>query len=73
MEVQRMSKCDRLETCGFFKKYQDSHAGACETLIETFCMNLEKSEECARKKIFNETGSPPDDDLMPTGLTVDEL
>jgi len=68
-----MSKCDKLETCGFFKKYQDSHARACKSLIETFCLNEEKSETCARKKIFKETGAPPDDDMMPTGQTVDDV
>jgi hypothetical protein len=68
-----MAKCDRLETCGFFKKYQNSHARACDTLIETFCMDEKKSEACARKKIFQETGAPPDDDMMPTGLAVDDV
>lgn len=68
-----MSKCERLETCGFFKKYQESHAGACKTLIETFCLNKEKSVACERKKIFQETGIPPDDDMMPSGLTVDDV
>ena len=68
-----MSECDRLKDCGFFKKYQDSYAGACKTLIETYCMDEEKSEECARKKVFKETGSPPDDDMMPTGEFVDDV
>jgi hypothetical protein len=68
-----MAECERLETCGFFRKYQKSHAGACRTLIETYCLKKESSERCVRKKLFQETGSSPDDDVMPTGQTVDDV
>ncbi len=66
-----MDMCERFEDCGFFKKYQDSYNATCKALIEQYCKNREKSETCVRKKIFSETGSPPEDDLMPNGDFVD--
>lgn len=66
-----MDMCEKFEDCGFLKKYRDSYKKTCATLIEEYCNNREKSETCARKKIFKETGTPPEDDLMPNGDFVD--
>ncbi len=68
-----MAVCERLENCGFFKKYKDSYKGICTALIAEYCNYTETSKLCERKKIFNETGVSPDDDMMPNGKMVDEV
>lgn len=68
-----MAVCERLKECGFFKKYKNSYESTCAALIEEYCNNIEKSNSCERKRIFNETGASPDDDMMPNGKMVDEL
>ena len=68
-----MEACDRLGGCGFFKKYQSRHVMACEKLIEEYCNNAEKSQSCARKKIFEQTGKPPGDDVLPNGMDVNDI
>lgn len=66
-----MDVCERLDDCGFFKKYRDTYKKTCASLIEEYCKNKEKSKACGRKKIFNETGSTPEDDLLPNGELAD--
>jgi hypothetical protein len=68
-----MEQCDRLEGCGFFKKYRDRHVVACAQLIEEYCNDSEKSKSCARKKIFEKTGAPPPDDILPNGADVNDI
>jgi hypothetical protein len=66
-----MELCERLDNCGFFKKYKDTYKNTCAALIEEYCKNREKSKACVRKKIFDETGSPPEDDMLPNGEFAD--
>lgn len=58
--------CELLETCGFFRKYQDSLDLACRGFIKSYCKGP-KMDECARKKYRQEHGGPPEDDMMPSG------
>ncbi len=59
-------KCELLETCGFFKKYQESWSVACKNLISRYCLGP-KMAECKRKEYRLNHGVPPDPDMMPTG------
>lgn len=68
-----MAVCERLKECGFFKKYQDTYVSACAALIQEYCNDIARSNSCERKRIFNETGEPPDVNMMPNGKIVDEL
>jgi hypothetical protein len=64
-----MSNCELLETCGFFQKYQDTLDLACRGFLKTYCQG-EKMDECARKKYRMKHGTPPADDMLPTGQTM---
>jgi hypothetical protein len=59
-------KCELLETCGFFKKYQESWSVACKNLISKYCMGPNMAE-CRRKEYRSKHGVSPDPDMMPTG------
>lgn len=56
--------CELLEKCSYFQKYNKI---VNEMYIMTFCSDKEKSKECYRKKIRNETGTPPPANVTPTG------
>jgi len=58
--------CELLETCGFFKKYEDSLDLACRGFIKAYC-NGDKMDLCSRKLYRAEHGKPPHDDMMPSG------
>ncbi len=62
-------ECELLETCGFFKKYEDSLDLACRGFIKSYCKG-EKMDECARKIYRREHGQPPHDDMMPSGQEI---
>ena len=59
-------ECELLQTCGFFRKYQDSLDLACRGFIKTYCKGS-KLDECERKIFRKKNGGPPDDDMMPSG------
>jgi hypothetical protein len=59
-------ECELLETCGFFKKYNDSLDLACRGFIKSYCKG-DKMDDCARKIYRNTHGEPPHDDMMPSG------
>ena len=61
-----MYECELLETCGFFKKYQESLNLACKGFIKTYCKG-ERMDECKRKEYRAEHGQPPQDDMLPSG------
>lgn len=62
-------ECELLETCGFFKKYQATKDLVCKGFIQQYCCGP-KMNECKRKQYRQEHGSPPSDDMMPTGHMV---
>ena len=64
-----VTKCELLETCGFFKKHQATKNSACKGFIRIYCEG-EKMDECVRKQYRKEHGKPPDDDMMPNGFSI---
>ncbi len=60
-------QCERLEGCSFFKFYKRDSDDIVNNWIELFCENLEKSEQCERKKYFKKHGEPPKKNMCPTG------
>lgn len=61
--------CELLEACGFFKKYQDSINLACRVFLDTYCLGP-KMNECKRKEYREKFGSPPPEDMLPTGYSM---
>lgn len=59
-------ECELLDKCGFFKKYEQSLDLACRGFIKSYCKG-ELMDECSRKKHRAEHGTPPDDNMMPSG------
>ena len=59
-------ECELLAKCGFFKKYQDIKDLACKGFISRYCRGP-RQDECKRKQYRQEHGTPPSDDMMPSG------
>lgn len=62
-------KCELLDNCGFFKKYQDLNTMACQGFINLYCLGP-KMDECKRKEYREKNGAPPPDNMMPSGLMI---
>lgn len=62
--------CEMLNKCGFFKKYSGSKSLACRGFIQQYCKGPMK-EKCCRKRYRKQHGTPPSDDMMPSGQMVD--
>ena len=60
-------KCEFLETCGFFNNYKANSEVVKQGWIQIYCEDKKKSEKCERKKVLMETGTPPADNMAPTG------
>lgn len=67
-----MVECELLETCGFFKKYNDTLNLACRGFVKTYCKGP-KMDECLRKEYRLKNGHPPTDAMLPTGQKMPEL
>ncbi len=61
-----MADCELLQTCGFFRKYQDTLNMACRGFIKSHCKGP-KVAECERKRYRMEHGGPPVDEMLPSG------
>ena len=61
-----MSECELLEACGFFQKYRNTLNLACRGFIKTYCQGP-RMDECARKEYRIKHGTPPDDEMLPSG------
>ena len=59
-------ECEKLTTCGFFKKYGEVKDLACKGFIIQYCLG-DKMNECKRKEYSKKHGHAPSDDMMPTG------
>lgn len=59
--------CDRFSTCGYFQQFKQAGDKVNSIWIRIFCEQPAKSAECARKKHFLATGTPPPHNLTPTG------
>jgi len=62
-------ECELLAKCGFFKKYQTTKDMACKGFIRQYCHGPDMNV-CIRKKYRQEHGTPPSDDMMPTGQMI---
>ena len=59
--------CELLEKCGFFINFKANAEVIKQGWVRMYCQSQEKSERCKRKKIRQETGQPPADNMAPTG------
>jgi len=66
-----MESCELLNTCGFFKKYQDSLDMACKGFLKSYCHGP-LLDDCKRKSFRKANGQPPHDDMLPSGQTMPE-
>ena len=64
-------ECEFLVMCGFFKKYCASNNMACQGLINRYCKG-EEMKNCKRLEYRKNYGSPPPDNMMPSGLMIKE-
>jgi len=62
--------CELLESCGFFISFMGNAEVLDKGWARMFCQSKEKSENCARNKIYRKTGSPPADNMAPTGDVI---
>jgi len=60
------AECELLAKCGFFKKYAESKDLACRGFIRQYCRG-DGQASCKRKEYRQKHGSPPSDDMMPSG------
>ena len=67
MEVAVSDPCEFLDRCGFFINHKANTEVIKQGWVALFCEDLEKSQQCARKKIRQQTGQPPADNMSPTG------
>lgn len=71
MENMVAKQCELIDICGFFNNFQGSTEAIKEGWIQAFCMDLDKSSKCERKKIYQTTGETPEDNMTPTGVLID--
>ncbi len=62
-------ECVNLSNCGFFKKYCQTKDLACKGFISMYCKGS-KMEDCKRLQYKKENGTPPPDDMMPSGQMI---
>jgi hypothetical protein len=60
-------QCDLVDNCAYFRIYEEQRSIAIDVWKKLFCKDIEKSEQCERKKIRRETGEPPPENMSPTG------
>lgn len=58
--------CELLSKCGFFNNFCKSSATA-NGFVSLYCKDAKKSESCERKKYRKANGTPPPDNMAPTG------
>jgi len=59
--------CNLINECAYFRIYEEQRSMAIDVWKKLFCMDINKSEKCERKKMRKETGEPPPDNMSPTG------
>jgi hypothetical protein len=59
--------CEYLDKCGFFLNYRGNTEVIKQGWVRMYCESLEKSKQCERRKIREQTGQPPADNMSPTG------
>jgi len=64
-------ECELLANCGYFKKYQNTKEVLCQGFIRQYCRGP-LQVECKRMEYRKERGTPPPDEMMPSGhMTLD--
>jgi len=63
-------KCENIEKCGFFLRYEGSSEATNQGWIRMFCCGAEKSVECKRKLYNQQTQQVPPDNMTPTGALL---
>ncbi len=63
------TECELLASCGFFRKYKGSKDLLCKGIIQMYCTGS-KMDECKRKEYRKKHGTPPSDDMMPSGQNL---
>ena len=58
-------ECKYLNSCGFYRKFQDREHLFWKTMIMKYC---KEGEECTRRLMFDTEEVPVSDDLMPVGV-----
>ena len=68
-------ECELLTKCGFFANYKGNTEVIKVGWIQIYCNSLEKSEKGERKKHRKRTGTPPADNMTPSGklLSADRM
>ncbi len=62
-------ECEMLVRCGFFKKYELSKDLVCKGFIQMYCRGA-RMGSCKRKEYRRIKGTPPMDDMMPSGQLI---
>jgi len=62
-----LEKCPFLEKCGFFINFKGNSEVIKNGWVNLYCNDKGKSERCERKKIRQQTGKPPADNMAPNG------
>ena len=62
-----MERCELLDKCRFFSTYGNNQEVVKHDWLKCYCENSINSEQCERKAIRKLTGSPPTDNMAPTG------
>ena len=65
-----MAQCEFLAKCGFFNNFKGNPEVVKQGWVRLYCENAEYSAKCARKAYRLKTGSPPADNMSPTGKVV---
>ena len=58
--------CELLSKCGFFNNYCKSESVS-QGFIKIYCQDQKKSDSCQRKLYRKKNGTPPPDNMAPTG------
>ena len=65
------AECENLAKCGFFIKYQETKNLACKGFINMYCKGS-KMKDCKRLQYKMEHGTPPPDNMMPSGQMIND-
>jgi hypothetical protein len=60
-------QCNRLDLCGFFKKWRTPKDLTSRGFINKYCKG-DGMNACKRKEYLLKHGTPPSDDMMPNGF-----
>ncbi|HEX2965132.1 MAG TPA: hypothetical protein VHO84_05080 [Syntrophorhabdaceae bacterium] len=59
--------CELLDTCGFFKNFNQNAGVEERSWIRMYCESPITSDSCQRKLFRSKTGLAPADNMAPTG------